>query len=669
MKLVKCYVSSFGKLQNFTYDFCAELNTIKEDNGWGKSTLATFIKAMFYGLNDSKRSVSENERIKFRPWGDSGKFGGYVQFIWGDKEYKIERYFGAKESEDTVALYDVASGKLFKNTDNLGKRIFEIDEEGFLSTTYFAQKDFQAKSNTSLTAKFNSVCEVQDTQAYDKAVLKLEEKAKTYKYRGDKGLIADAKREVYFINDELDRANRAVATVKTLKEEEIELKKQVEALKERTSQLTQRVVDAGKTEALVVKKQSYDKLVKEKLTIEHNIKTAEDIFNGNKITEFDVEIKTQELQKIRSLSERENALENDINLLKNSLENKCESSINASSILLCVFTMTFLVASIICFIAKVGVVAWVTLGVAVVLLFAFICKTFVFDKKLKNTKSPYGEMLIIKSQELEKIKQEKIDIERGLNDFINLFNFGEKLDCFTALSHLSKIVRVYNELQNKKAEIDKEIKEIGWNNDLSENIEKVENLAQLNEELNAVQIEYSKMTAQLSNKRSAINMHEQLANSYTELESKKAELTQKIATYNNEYDILTKTVKFLKQADENLKIKYRAPLQESLKKYFSYVDNAEKDVNIDVDLKVTVGERSGQKATDYYSKGYQNLFEICKRFALTDVLFTGEKPFMILDDPFYNLDDKKIKQAVELLKKLSKDYQIIYLICHESRRA
>ena len=151
--------------------------------------------------------------------------------------------------------------------------------------------------------------------------------------------------------------------------------------------------------------------------------------------------------------------------------------------------------------------------------------------------------------------------------FINLFNFGEKLDCFTALSHLSKIVRVYNELQNKKAEIDKEIKEIGWNNDFSENIEKVENLAQLNEELNAVQIEYSKMTAQLSNKRSAINMHEQLANSYTELESKKAELTQKIATYNNEYDILTKTVKFLKQADENLKIKYRSPLQESLKKY------------------------------------------------------------------------------------------------------
>ena len=49
------------------------------------------------------------------------------------------------------------------------------------------------------------------------------------------------------------------------------------------------------------------------------------------------------------------------------------------------------------------------------------------------------------------------------------------------------------------------------------------------------------------------------------------------------------------------------------------------------------------------------MFEICKRFALTDVLFAEEKPFMILDDPFYNLDDEKVKNSLELVEKLSKD--------------
>ena len=33
----------------------------------------------------------------------------------------------------------------------------------------------------------------------------------------------------------------------------------------------------------------------------------------------------------------------------------------------------------------------------------------------------------------------------------------------------------------------------------------------------------------------------------------------------------------------------------------------------------------------------------------------------------YNLDEIKIKNALSLIKKLSKDYQIIYFICHSSR--
>ena len=217
MKLIKCYVSSFGKLKDFSHDFSSGLNTFKEDNGWGKSTLATFIKAMFYGLSSGKRSVAENERIKFKPWNSTERFGGSVDFVWGDKQYRIERFFGNKESEDSVRLFDAVTGKEFQNTENLGKRIFEIDEEGFLSTTFFSQKDFQVKSNSSLTAKFNSVCEIQDTEAFDKALIKLEEKAKQYKYRGDKGLISDTKREVNILDEQIERAESSAVAVNVIK--------------------------------------------------------------------------------------------------------------------------------------------------------------------------------------------------------------------------------------------------------------------------------------------------------------------------------------------------------------------------------------------------------------------------------------------------------------------
>ena len=44
------------------------------------------------------------------------------------------------------------------------------------------------------------------------------------------------------------------------------------------------------------------------------------------------------------------------------------------------------------------------------------------------------------------------------------------------------------------------------------------------------------------------------------------------------------------------------------------------NAQIDIDLNVSIQESDGIKVADYYSKGYQNLIEICKRFALTDVL-------------------------------------------------
>lgn len=50
MKLIKCHIENFGKLSDFTYDFTDGCNTVCEENGWGKSTLAAFLRVM---LSDS----------------------------------------------------------------------------------------------------------------------------------------------------------------------------------------------------------------------------------------------------------------------------------------------------------------------------------------------------------------------------------------------------------------------------------------------------------------------------------------------------------------------------------------------------------------------------------------------------------------------------------------
>ena len=47
--------------------------------------------------------------------------------------------------------------------------------------------------------------------------------------------------------------------------------------------------------------------------------------------------------------------------------------------------------------------------------------------------------------------------------------------------------------------------------------------------------------------------------------------------------------------------------------------------------------------------GVRDLIALCERFSLIDVMFEGERPFLVLDDPFTNLDDDTIAHAKELL--------------------
>ena len=50
MKLVSCHISGYGSLRDKDIKFDGGLTQICEPNGYGKTTLASFIKAMFYGL-------------------------------------------------------------------------------------------------------------------------------------------------------------------------------------------------------------------------------------------------------------------------------------------------------------------------------------------------------------------------------------------------------------------------------------------------------------------------------------------------------------------------------------------------------------------------------------------------------------------------------------------
>lgn len=141
-------------------------------------------------------------------------------------------------------------------------------------------------------------------------------------------------------------------------------------------------------------------------------------------------------------------------------------------------------------------------------------------------------------------------------------------------------------------------------------------------------------------------------------------LRQEYADKSSMYNILERTKEFLAKANTSFTARYMEPITRGFEKYCNILENGEAgSYSIDANVKLTASEYGLQRDIRFLSAGYKDLLGICMRMALADAMYSGEKPFLIFDDPFVNLDDDKYKRAADFLKELEKFYQIIYFTC------
>ena len=111
-----------------------------------------------------------------------------------------------------------------------------------------------------------------------------------------------------------------------------------------------------------------------------------------------------------------------------------------------------------------------------------------------------------------------------------------------------------------------------------------------------------------------------------------------------------------------------APISNGFQKYFGILtEDTDRNWQVDANISLKVKEQGQLRDVRTMSAGYQDLIGICMRFALVDAMYPGEKPFLILDDPFVNLDDEKLARGRQILIALEKENQVIYFTCHGSR--
>ena len=164
---------------------------------------------------------------------------------------------------------------------------------------------------------------------------------------------------------------------------------------------------------------------------------------------------------------------------------------------------------------------------------------------------------------------------------------------------------------------------------------------------------------------------EDLYEKLDELEKEKAEAASLRETYSEKlkyYNLVKKTEELLAESKENYTTRYMTPLLHAFSDYYRKVAHSSAaDYSIDANMKLTLNAYGTQHDTELLSKGYQDLVGICFRMAMIDAMYKEEKPFVIFDDPFTELDDMKLRGGLSFLRDISSDFQIIYFTCHNSR--
>jgi len=771
VKLISLYIENFGGLSQYGLEFGDGLTVIEEANGFGKTTLAEFIRAMFYGFPRKAKTLDKSRRQKYTPW-NGGKFGGNLVFEADGNRFRVERTFGTTPKGDSFTLIDLSSNKKSNRySEELGLELFQLDGDSFERSTYMPQlSEGQPLTTDSIRSKLSNLVEdTNDVGNFEKAMAALKAKRSTLvPYRGSGGSVMQAAGQISQLQEQLRRAqeqknalDEAERSIRLLQQEQTEMQSRRDRLRSdiRLASQTAAAKEVHRqhrnltaqyemaAEACRVLESRYPAGIPDWAEIEdaRNGASRLEILSSREVTEqddldalaflkqnrsrFEGRIPSEEeLKQCRircgALSDlREKTME-----LAERLMQQPDAKVNPIPlILLLLLAAAGIVPGILLLVQKETLLGGMAMGTGAAALAGSIFAVVRLVKARKKLRLFHQKQQKLRS-EMDRLTAESERLTDGIKAFLGSYGFAEHADFYGALAELehdtedylrakTRVAQWKLEKQRHEAEVDaqnalldaffeakglarqeqvgKQLQQI--RDDRKDWEEAVEDRNRLDRELEAFRREYEQVLSlplpedrtdleDLHREESMLTLRlnscseelirqkqrrEQLLSQVQRIPEIRDELQQwqeKKKADQKKSDLLDDTMALLEQAKENLSGSYLGPVRAGFAGYLKKLWGEQKgQVLVTPDLEVQLERGGAVRELGYFSAGQTDTVMLCMRLALVDALFREEKPFVILDDPFINLDDAHTAQALKLLKTLSGERQIIYLTCNSSR--
>lgn len=706
MRLISCHIDGFGRLSNFDLSFDPELSVICQENGWGKSTLAAFLRVMFYGLqNDSKRSQLESDRKHYKPW-QGGVFGGRLIFELDGREYRVTRQFGDKEADDFFEIRDQKTNIVVDDfSSNLGEEIFGINNESFVRSVFISQSDVVTSATDSINAKIGNIEDnTGDIDSFEKAFKILKDYLNQNSPSKKTGSISQKKEKKAILYNEL-------LTGKSLEDSISQYEKRVE---DNEKSLTQVKIELTKCRELddqarrdTINKTTiskYNSLVEEEKKIQDEVNRLQKEFPGKildndaylslkaSVSEYErakitIERYREEYGEVEAYCDKVSMATEAYNAYQAALldyENK-ETALNEAIELKNKKKFpAFILAGVILLLVALSVGVFydktigLVVGAAAILLFAI---QHCVNKMSRNAQEPLMEALTgeldaaaIWLNSCEERLQKELSLDekaKNVREAFSEYGYGAREDYASLLEEIHLNI---NSLERALAEY----RIRGQQRASYYETNNIEALLSREGNVDIDTDELTRRFEELSDEEgriiSMIQQDKQILEGLYEksdiLAEKQAEyegLEEEIATDIRKYELVGLSQKFLAQAKEELTNEYTKPLLDSFKKYYQIVANNTIDFYMDANTNLTFEECGIQRDIALQSQGIKDLIGLCLRTAFVDAMYSEQRPVLFLDDPFVNLDDEKVNGARQLLLEIGKKYQIVYFTCTKTR--
>ncbi|MBP3685357.1 MAG: AAA family ATPase [Oscillospiraceae bacterium] len=152
--------ATFGKLEHATLTLEPGLNIITAPNEWGKSTWCAFLVAMLYGL-DTRAKTTKNtlaDKERYAPWSGSS-MAGRIDLNWNGRDITIERRTKRRVPLGEFQAYETESGLPVEEltTGNCGQMLLGVEQSVFCRAGFIKHADLPVTQDEALRRRLNAL--------------------------------------------------------------------------------------------------------------------------------------------------------------------------------------------------------------------------------------------------------------------------------------------------------------------------------------------------------------------------------------------------------------------------------------------------------------------------------------------------------------------------------